>query len=80
MKKKKTDRIKITENRKFGDFIDLDITCSICGKPISKSNEYGMFCEDECGLAEEKEAYLKAKEIFDGFMGGIFKDAFKKME
>jgi hypothetical protein len=77
---KKVDRIKITETRKIGDFIDLDVTCSICGKPISKSNEYGMFCEDECGMAEEKEAYLKVKDIFDGFMGGVFKDIFKDLE
>jgi len=32
-----------------------DATCD-CGKPITVTNKYGMFCEDMCGLKESKEA------------------------
>ena len=34
----------------------VDVTCDDCGKPITHSNEFGMFCEDNCGLQESKEA------------------------
>ena len=30
------------------------ITCD-CGKDLTVVNEYGMFCEDMCGLKESKE-------------------------
>lgn len=36
--------IKKTENPD-GTY-NLDITCDICGKPITITNKYGMFCED----------------------------------
>jgi hypothetical protein len=29
---------------------DVSITCKKCGKPITKSNKFGMYCQDECGL------------------------------
>ena len=33
----------------------IDVTCD-CGKAITEVNEFGMFCEDFCGLAEAKQA------------------------
>jgi hypothetical protein len=33
---------------------NLEINCSYCGKPITHSNEFGMFCDDECGMEESK--------------------------
>lgn len=32
-------------NKKTGE---LNIPCSMCGKPIVQANERGMFCEDAC--------------------------------
>jgi len=32
-----------------------DATCD-CGKPITVTSKYGMFCEDMCGLEEAKKA------------------------
>lgn len=32
------------------------IYCDDCGKDITVSNEYGMFCEDLCGLEESIKA------------------------
>lgn len=33
---------------------NLEVPCPICGKPITHSNKYGMFCDKECGLADAK--------------------------
>ena len=30
--------------------VDLSITCRISGKYITHSNEYGMYCDDECDI------------------------------
>lgn len=29
---------------------NVEVTCLISGKPITESNEHGMFCEDMCEL------------------------------
>ena len=46
---------------------NLDITCGISGKPITKSNKYGMFCEDMCELEENKKIYGTLHEMMTGF-------------
>jgi len=43
---------------------DITVTCKISGKPVNISNEYGMYCEDMCGLKEDKVAKL----FLDGFL------------
>ena len=35
---------------------NLEIACPTCHKRLTVVNEYGMFCEDLCGLEESKEA------------------------
>lgn len=45
--------------------MNIEIKCKDCGKPIVHSNEYGMFCEDWCGLEESKQA----SNIFDKLIG-----------
>ena len=46
------------------DGVDWSITCKFTGKPISISNEYGMFCEDLCELDECKKAKTKIENLF----------------
>ncbi len=43
--------------------VDINLTCK-CGKPIVKSDEYGMFCENECTREESIKAFNKLKKIF----------------
>jgi len=43
---------------------NVGVTCEKCGKPIVKSNQWGMFCEDNCGLEKSKEA----KKMVDGLL------------
>lgn len=41
----------------------INISCDQCGKPITKSNKYGMFCEDLCDLEESKKAFGQLKKL-----------------
>ena len=48
------------------------ILCATTGKPITITNELGMFCEDECGKEEcrkAKDQGLKLIGLLDGLMG-----------
>jgi len=40
---------------------DLTMSCKFCGKPITVSNKYGMFCEDLCNMGAEKQAYAELR-------------------
>jgi len=51
--------------------IDMNVLCSRCGKPITVSNKYGMFCEDLCGLEESKRAGREISKAFGGLFDGI---------
>lgn len=51
---------------------NVEVTCG-CGKPITHSNEHGMFCDDNCGLEESKQAL---KDINDILGMDIFKVLF----
>ena len=51
--------------------IDLSLTCSISGKPITISNQYGMFCEDMCELKECKKARKEVREMIKAFSGAF---------
>jgi ribosomal protein L37AE/L43A len=31
---------------------NIEVNCDICGKPITHTDKYGMWCEDECGREE----------------------------
>lgn len=46
---------------------DADITCTICGRPITHSDEYGMWCDNEC----EREKSVKAQEEFGGMLNDL---------
>jgi hypothetical protein len=39
------------------------VTCDHCGKPITHSNDLGMFCEDNCGIEECREAKQKGEQL-----------------
>lgn len=41
-------KIKIKTKKAKGGGIDITVGCPYCKKPISKSTEFGMECEDEC--------------------------------
>lgn len=60
-------RIKHT-GKKAGRKFDISITCEITGKPINKSNKYGMFCEDMCELEECKRAEKMGSELIRSFL------------
>lgn len=47
---------------------NIEVTCKICGKPIVKSNKFGMYCENSCGKEADKEAYIKIKNMFGGIL------------
>ena len=63
---------KFTKNSDGSENINL--SCKVCGKPITKTNKFGMYCEDMCGLDEDKKAYEKIEKI----MNGIFPEGFMK--
>lgn len=45
---------------------NIMLLCDICGKELSKSTKYGIFCEDMCGFKEAKKTYNKMfKELSD---------------
>lgn len=46
---------------------DVDVTCTVCGGPITHSDEYGMWCDNECG----RERSIKAQEEYDGMLKGL---------
>jgi hypothetical protein len=33
---------------------DVDLICNITNKRIIHSNQFGMYCEDYCGIEEDK--------------------------
>lgn len=41
-----------------------EVTCAQCGKPISVTNENGMFCEDLCGMDKA----VEARKVIDRLM------------
>jgi len=42
---------------------NASVTCD-CGKPLTKVNEYGMFCDDMCGYEES----IKASALLDAII------------
>ena len=66
--KKPTDRMPGVKDRGGGA---LFLACATCGQPITHTNEYGMYCDNECGIEEDKagpkdfaEFVEKLKELF----------------
>jgi hypothetical protein len=53
--------------------VALDVTCK-CGKPITQTNKYGMYCDDFCGMKEDIEAAKKLNKLFGGLFGDIIGD------
>ncbi len=37
---------------KVGNKIKLNISCPVCGKPLTHTTVDGMFCDKECGRSE----------------------------
>lgn len=46
-----------------------NVTCD-CGKPIIKSDKYGMWCEDRCN----RDKSIKAVRELNDMFGGMFDD------
>ena len=44
------------------------VTCDDCGKPITHSNEFGMYCDDECGIDADKAAKKQVEQMLGGMM------------
>ena len=42
---------------------NVEVTCDDCGERITHSNEFGMFCDNDCGLAESKQAKIDVMAI-----------------
>ncbi len=51
---------------------NLKVTCTKSNKPLSVTNQWGMFCEDLCNLEECKKAEKKINKILDE-MDKLFK-------
>jgi hypothetical protein len=47
-----------------GSGANVEFRCKKTGKPITVTNEYGMFCEDLCGLEEMKKEPGNLTEFF----------------
>lgn len=60
----RVSRIKIDKTSP----VNINITCKKCGEPIDHSNEFGMYCKNECGIDEDKKAYQKIKQMFGGLL------------
>jgi len=45
---------------------NASVTCE-CGKPLTKVNEYGMFCDDMCGYKES----IKASTLLDAIIEDV---------
>lgn len=45
---------------------DVYCFCKTTGKKIDISNEFGMYCEDECNLENDKHLYHTLTEAFGG--------------
>lgn len=45
----------------------LNIMCKKSGKPISITNEFGMYCEDLCDIDEDKKAGQKLMKLLGEF-------------
>ncbi len=64
----KSDMCDINQQAdKCKDGFDLSLTCKQSGKPISKSNKWGMFCEDLCDMDKQKAAYIKCEKMMQQF-------------
>lgn len=50
---------------------NVEVTCDDCGERITHSNEYGMFCDNNCGLAESKAAKKQFENMLPGLMAGF---------
>jgi len=46
---------------------EVNIVCKTTGKPLTITNELGMFCEDECGKAECE----KARDLGEALIGAF---------
>jgi len=46
---------------------NVEVTCDDCGERITHSNEYGMFCDNNCGLEESKAAKQQVESMIQGF-------------
>ncbi len=44
---------------------NVEVTCDECGERITHSNEFGMFCDNDCGLEESKAAKKVAMKMID---------------
>jgi hypothetical protein len=51
--------------------VELSLRCKTSGKPITVSNQYGMFCEDMCDLQENIDASKKLEQML-GSMSAMF--------
>ena len=60
----KPSRIK-TKVTETPDGLEVDVNCRECGKPITVSNQYGMFCENRCGIDKARKAGRQMKEFFE---------------
>lgn len=58
--------IKSDFNEKTGE---AKVICTITGKPITVANDYGMYCEDLCGMDRDKELDSKMDELFKMLRG-----------
>lgn len=52
----------------------MNICCEKCGKPLVKTNKYGMFCVDDCFLEESKKIPLEnmCKELSENWENSEF--------
>jgi endogenous inhibitor of DNA gyrase (YacG/DUF329 family) len=60
--------VKVKETKLKGGGVNLDITCPECGKPITVSNKYGMFCKDRCMEAQAKKEYKEIDKLVNKFV------------
>lgn len=67
-------KIKTFKNINDNDEIEYNLICEISGKPISQSNEYGMFCDDLCEYEENVVAGEKINNLINHFISFFDKE------
>jgi hypothetical protein len=67
---KKTVKVDTNITEQSDGSINVELKCS-CGKPIVKTDKYGMRCEDDCGLEESIEASKEIEKLIKDFQKGV---------
>lgn len=60
---------KLVDSQAYCEKCDnILIGCETCGLPLTKTNKYGMFCKNECGLKKSKQSSKELEDLIKMFI------------